>query len=527
MPALQLPIAGGSPPWHLTPRCSPHRPPSWGRRPGVHPAVPAAASPAAQTARGRKHHHDAPGAAAPASPRGGHAKPRPGPAHAGPPPHTDQGSRPGHHATRPTHPCCQDQHRAWPHACRPCPEQPAAAPTTRAATPARHGPDRAQDGPHRPPPMLQRHARAAASHIAQPRITSAAAADGAPGPPPWLPLPYRLRPTRAGLPQPSEHGIPPPPSETRPAATAAVASGSGGGARVAPSVAWGATRGAGLIRCQLRPQRTCEEEGDPVEQIRGKKCLVIEPKLAGTLSLILQTSVLKEYGAELRILSADPLQTECPKVVYLVRSQPNYMRFVANQIKNDEPKGLQREYFLYFVPCRTVSCEKMGMPEIDTLILLDRQVDMVTPMCSQLTYEGLLDEMLEIHNGTVEVDASIMGAQQDGKKVKVSLNSRCFEYIEDIIQKQEPIETVIRLLVLFSLTNAGLPKKNFDYLRREILHSYGFEHMPLLYNLEKAGLVKRQESRSNWVGISRALQLIVDIKDPEKYLLTAKTSYLL
>lgn len=92
----------------------------------------------------------------------------------------------------------------------------------------------------------------------------------------------------------------------------------------------------------------------------------------------------------------------------------------------------------------------------------------------------------------------------------------CFEYIEDIIQKQEPIETVLRLLVLFSLTNAGLPKKNFDYLRREILHSYGFEHMSLLYNLEKTGLVKRQESRSNWVGISRALQLIVDIKDPEK-----------
>uniref|UniRef100_A0ACD5YAC3 Uncharacterized protein n=1 Tax=Avena sativa TaxID=4498 RepID=A0ACD5YAC3_AVESA len=373
-----------------------------------------------------------------------------------------------------------------------------------------------------------------------------------------------------------------------------------------------------------------------VKSIRGKKCVVIDPKLADTLSLILQTSVLKEYGAELRILSADALQTECPKVLYLVRSQPSYMKFVANQIKNDEPKGLQREYFLYFVPRRTVACEKileeekvhqkltigeyplylvpldedvlsfeldyslqecliegdsssvwhvataihklefafgvipnirakglastkaaellnnmqledpvnmdnMGMPEIDTLILLDREVDMVTPMCSQLTYEGLLDEILEIHNGSVEVDASIMGAQQDGKKVKVPLNSSdklykeirdlnlhhvvqtqsvsklkgfvkrlhslteiarhvdlaqrlksfaekpsfharvvieqmilevenyetCFEYIEDIIQKQEPIETVLRLLVLLSLTNAGLPKKNFDYLRNQ------------------------------------------------------------
>ncbi|XP_048538198.1 vacuolar protein-sorting-associated protein 33 homolog [Triticum urartu] len=266
-----------------------------------------------------------------------------------------------------------------------------------------------------------------------------------------------------------------------------------------------------------------------IKSIRGKKCLVIDPKLAGTLSLILQTSVLKEYGTELRILSADPLQTECPKVVYLVRSQLNFMKFVANQIKNDESKGLQREYHLYSVPRRIVACEKileeekvhqkltigeyplylvpldedvlsleldyslqecliegdtssvwhvakaihklefafgvipnirakgvastkaaellnhmqledpvsmdnMGIPEIDTVILLDREVDMVTPMCSQLTYEGLLDEMLEIHNGSVEVDASIMGAQQDGKKVKVPLNSsdKLYKEIRDL-----------------------------------------------------------------------------------------------
>jgi hypothetical protein len=34
-----------------------------------------------------------------------------------------------------------------------------------------------------------------------------------------------------------------------------------------------------------------------------------------------------------------------------------------------------------------------------------------------------------------------------------------------MIHKQEAIENVLRLLVLLSLTNAGLPKKNFDYLR--------------------------------------------------------------
>lgn len=33
-------------------------------------------------------------------------------------------------------------------------------------------------------------------------------------------------------------------------------------------------------------------------------------------------------------------------------------------------------------------------------------------------------QLLRINNGAVEVDASIMGGQQDGKKAKVPLNSR-------------------------------------------------------------------------------------------------------
>ncbi|XP_023924915.1 vacuolar protein-sorting-associated protein 33 homolog [Quercus suber] len=39
-----------------------------------------------------------------------------------------------------------------------------------------------------------------------------------------------------------------------------------------------------------------------------------------------------------------------------------------------------------------VNSPYMVVPEINTLILLDREVDMVTLMLSQLTYEGLLDE---------------------------------------------------------------------------------------------------------------------------------------
>ncbi|KAI3930108.1 hypothetical protein MKX01_036629, partial [Papaver californicum] len=89
----------------------------------------------------------------------------------------------------------------------------------------------------------------------------------------------------------------------------------------------------------------------------------------------------------------------------------------------------------------------------------------------------------------------------------------CFEYIEEMIHKQEPVVNVLRLLVLFSVTNSGLPKKQFDYIRREFLHSYGFEHIATLCNLEKAGLFKKQEVKGNWLTIKRALNLIVEDTD--------------
>ncbi|PNT22501.2 hypothetical protein POPTR_008G035600v4 [Populus trichocarpa] len=443
---------------------------------------------------------------------------------------------------------------------------------------------------------------------------------------------------------------------------------------------------------------------DILKNIRGKKCLVIDPKLSGSISLIIQTTILRENGAELRHLSAEPVQTDCTKVVYLVRSEFSLMRFICSNIHHDTSQGLQREYYVYFVPRREVVCEKvleeenvhnlvtigeyplymvpldedvlsfeldlankeclvdgntsslwhiakaihklessfgvipnvrakgkasvriadilnrmqaeepvnssdMVMPEINTLILIDREVDMVTPMCSQLTYEGLLDEFLHINNGAMELDSSIMGDQQEGKKMKVSLNSSdklfkeirdlnfevvvqvlrqkatsmkqdytdmttthqtvselkdfvkklnslpemtrhinlaqhlstftskhsfqsrldmeqtlveaqsydiCYDYIEELIHKQEPLVTVVRLLILFSITNSGLPKKNFDHLRRELLHSYGFEHIAMLNNLEKAGLLKKQESKGNWLTIKRNLQLVTEDTDTTK-----------
>ena len=41
---------------------------------------------------------------------------------------------------------------------------------------------------------------------------------------------------------------------------------------------------------------------------------------------------------------------------------------------------------------------------IDEMVLLDRETDVLTALCTQLTYEGLLDEVLHIKNGTTTLD---------------------------------------------------------------------------------------------------------------------------
>ncbi|XP_069135773.1 vacuolar protein sorting-associated protein 33B-like [Argopecten irradians] len=58
--------------------------------------------------------------------------------------------------------------------------------------------------------------------------------------------------------------------------------------------------------------------------------------------------------------------------------------------------------------------------EIGNMILIDRNVDLVTPLCSQMTYEGLLDEAFGINCGYVEFGSDVTGKDQS---VKLMLTS--------------------------------------------------------------------------------------------------------
>ena len=42
--------------------------------------------------------------------------------------------------------------------------------------------------------------------------------------------------------------------------------------------------------------------------------------------------------------------------------------------------------------------------DIDSILILERGSDLVSPMCSQLTYEGLVDEMLGVNSSRSSTD---------------------------------------------------------------------------------------------------------------------------
>ncbi|XP_070555122.1 vacuolar protein sorting-associated protein 33A-like [Ptychodera flava] len=251
-------------------------------------------------------------------------------------------------------------------------------------------------------------------------------------------------------------------------------------------------------------------------------------------------------------------------------------------------------------------------PQIDSLLLLDRNVDLLTPLASQLTYEGLIDEIYGISNTNVKLPpekfthqkegepaemptepkkfvlnsgdelysalrdknfnavgpelskkAKLLSAQfeerKDAKTVgeikqfvsklphiqaaKVSLathtsiaelikevvelddfmdslqvqqefmhgieTEKVNNYIEDCIARKEPLIKVLRLVCMQCLTNNGLKPKVLDFYRREILQTYGFEHMVTLNNLETVGLLK-PSSHKTYSMIRKSLRLTVE-----------------
>jgi hypothetical protein len=53
---------------------------------------------------------------------------------------------------------------------------------------------------------------------------------------------------------------------------------------------------------------------------------------------------------------------------------------------------------------------------------MDREIDLVSPLVSPLTYEGLIDEILGIADGQVKLDASIIEDEKSAPLMDMSGN---------------------------------------------------------------------------------------------------------
>lgn len=78
-----------------------------------------------------------------------------------------------------------------------------------------------------------------------------------------------------------------------------------------------------------------------------------------------------------------------------------------------------------------------NVPEIDTLVLFDRQSDLVSPMFTQLTYEGLIDELFGIKNSFLQPTFPCLPDAPPGKRPKIWLRSTdtVFNEIRDLNQQ--------------------------------------------------------------------------------------------
>ncbi|ORY34875.1 putative ATP binding protein [Naematelia encephala] len=261
--------------------------------------------------------------------------------------------------------------------------------------------------------------------------------------------------------------------------------------------------------------------------------------------------------------------------------------------------------------------------QVDSLIILDRSVDWVTPMCTQLTYEGMLDEYVGIRNGHIEVDPALLETDKSpaptpgstlppaqptkkrkhhlsGQKDKLLADIRDLNFaivgsrlsklarrlegdyggvknlksvsemkqfvgkisglqseqqnlrlhtglteqlmaitktdefdrsleaqqnivagydttaqlvtIDDLLSRQIPWASVLRIAVLLSLTNGGIKPKPLEAFKRDFLQVYGYHHLPLLVSLESLNLLVKSPTSAPhpFPALRKSLRLVVD-----------------
>ena len=77
---------------------------------------------------------------------------------------------------------------------------------------------------------------------------------------------------------------------------------------------------------------------------------------------------------------------------------------------------------------------------MDSLIILDRSVDWVTPMCTQLTYEGMIDEFIGIKNcksSDIRLEPANADSERRNRSRTLGSNAGAFSIYADRAQETQ------------------------------------------------------------------------------------------
>ena len=115
----------------------------------------------------------------------------------------------------------------------------------------------------------------------------------------------------------------------------------------------------------------------------------------------------------------------------------------------------------------------------------------------------------EIFNKSLEAQQNLLAGYDPSAQLSL---------IEELIDQEAPYPTVLRALVLASLTSGGIKPKILETFKRDFLQTYGYHHLPLLIALQDLDLLVKSPTSTPhpFASLRKALRLVVDDTDDNK-----------
>jgi len=202
-----------------------------------------------------------------------------------------------------------------------------------------------------------------------------------------------------------------------------------------------------------------KEKEDEVKEIKKEFHIIFIPKIVNECSKFIKesnyNSFYRVYNLNMDIFPLDydlmSLENESAFYDLFVSQNLNSLSILARAIiKYENIFGkIKYKYYLGDLAKKlhdllikeeeiSPSIDKANEPGTFSCFIFDRSVDMLTPLCSNFIYEGLLDEFFGINLNTVKVPVQILGKKPNDKnnkneeiKLDLSKNEKFYTQIKD------------------------------------------------------------------------------------------------